>query len=87
MKKYEDYSASDFVMDEYFQQWIKNPSHEADEFWEHWMKLHPRKKNDLLLARKLLTAFDFKKTTEDNIHADALLGPDPNLHSAPAGRN
>lgn len=72
-RKYEDFDVRDFVSDAYFWKWVKAPSRETEEFWETWMRLHPEKKSAILEARRLLRAIDFKKTSHEDINADALL--------------
>jgi ferric-dicitrate binding protein FerR (iron transport regulator) len=73
MRNYDDYNAADFIRNDFFVEWVLHPTPEADEFWEHWLKLHPDKKKEVLLARKLMLALDFKKTPVEQIPAEAIL--------------
>jgi len=60
---YTNYSVVDFVMDEYFQQWVLQPDKETDTFWYQWLKDHPEKDNEVKEARKLILLQRFKHTT------------------------
>jgi transmembrane sensor len=51
---YTNYSVIDFVMDEYFQQWVLHPDKESDYHWYQWLKDHPDKHYKLQEARKLI---------------------------------
>lgn len=73
MKQYEHFRTADFVMDEYFRQWISNPTPEVEEFWDQWLKLHPHKKEEVFQAKKLFLAIDFKKTDVREIPEEAML--------------
>ncbi len=52
--KYTNYAVMDFVMDEYFQQWVLHPDQDTNLFWQQWMVRHPEKSKTLLEARNLL---------------------------------
>lgn len=73
MRKYEKYVVKDFIMDDYFRQWVMTPTPESDEFWEYWLKLHPSKKKEVIEARRLLLMVDFEKTAPPEIPADLIL--------------
>lgn len=73
MKRYEEFNVADFVGDDFFLSWVKQPTPEADQFWEQWMILHPDKKSLVLQARKLVLAVDFKRTKPEDIPAEAIL--------------
>ncbi|MES2733731.1 MAG: FecR domain-containing protein [Bacteroidota bacterium] len=60
--KYFNYTVTDFIMDEHFQQWIKSPDAESNVFWENWLTQHPEKKEQVEQARLLLLSLDFEKT-------------------------
>ncbi len=42
--KYKDYDIANFITDEFFIQWIKNPNENNSHFWEKWMAQHPEKR-------------------------------------------
>src|SRR5690606_3198573 len=73
MRNYEDFTAADFIQDDYFLKWAKHPTPESDEFWEQWLKLHPDRKSELMQARRLVLGLDFKKTPAREIPEEAIL--------------
>jgi ferric-dicitrate binding protein FerR (iron transport regulator) len=58
-------------MDSYFQEWVKNPSPEADAFWRAWMADHPQKVAEIEEARYILKNLTFPehKLAEDEVAA------------------
>src|SRR5688572_30432076 len=54
------YKAEDFITDEYFIQWVKQPSEGADAFWNAWISQHPEKEVVIREARQVILALDFK---------------------------
>lgn len=73
MSPYENYEIADLVMDDYFRNWVFNPTEEMDEFWKQWLKLHPDRKETVRQARLLLLSIDFKRTTPADIPTDEIL--------------
>lgn len=73
MRRYEEFTVADFIQDDFFLSWVKQPTSEADQFWEQWMILHPDRKHLVLEARKLVLAVDFRKTPPEAIPAEAIL--------------
>lgn len=73
MRRYEEFTVADFVRDDFFLSWVKQPTAEAEQFWEQWMILHPDRKHLVLQARKIVLAVDFKKTQPEDIPAEAIL--------------
>ncbi len=57
---YRLYTAEDFVLDEYFQQWVKGNSPGANAFWEAWMREHPQRVPAVLEAKRTLHALHFR---------------------------
>lgn len=57
---YLQYTALDFVLDEYFQQWIVSPNEETDSFWDTWQLQHPEKEREIEEARQTIHALQFK---------------------------
>ncbi len=51
---YQDFTAIDFAMDEYFQCWVLEDDAEAAQYWQIWLELHPEKKKVIQEARDLL---------------------------------
>jgi len=71
--KYADYSLSDLLTDEDFQQWIKNPNAASDAFWKDWLARYPEKEAYVQQARTLLRAIDFAKTPPAEIDQAGML--------------
>lgn len=45
--KYEHYSASDFVQDPFFQQWVLQQDEAAHMYWTKWLQEHPDRKDQV----------------------------------------
>jgi transmembrane sensor len=58
---YADYTLEDFVMDDSFRAWVKNPSPQQDRFWTNWLEQHPEKKEVIEKARVLIRAIEFEQ--------------------------
>jgi len=43
-----------FAADEYFQQWVLQPNHELDQFWESFLLLHPSQQDAVLASRRIV---------------------------------
>lgn len=59
MKDYARFSVEEFIMDEYFQSWVFNPSGKSDAYWQSWLEEHPEKLVDLEEARTTLLRLNF----------------------------
>ncbi|MEM9830525.1 MAG: FecR domain-containing protein [Bacteroidota bacterium] len=59
--KYTDYSVHEFVLDEYFQQWVLNPTAESSRFWEQWLSQYPEKQATVAEARRLVRLIRFNE--------------------------
>ncbi len=55
--KYTSYTTLDFVMDEYFQAWVLAPTPESEQFWQHWLQVHPEKKEVIKEATLLIQLY------------------------------
>ncbi len=62
--KYLDYSTEDFLKDEYFIQWVKNPDHETDLFWKSWIQNHPEKLTLIKQAKEIIENINFNDLSE-----------------------
>lgn len=58
---YENFSATDFILDEYFQEWVLAPSGESDKFWREWLEENPEKNVVVNEARKAILSIQFKE--------------------------
>jgi len=59
--KYIDFDVEDFLTDEFFIQWVKNPSEETNHFWLKWIAGNPEKKHTIQKAREIISMVDYKK--------------------------
>lgn len=58
---YTIYTTEDFVTDEYFIQWVKNPTSESNAFWNAWLSRHPEKEPVIKEARQIISLLHFKE--------------------------
>lgn len=57
--KYRDFEIIDFLNDEFFIQWVKNPGEETDHFWLKWIHTNPDRRHILQKAREIITMIDY----------------------------
>ncbi|GAB3925788.1 FecR family protein [Larkinella terrae] len=57
---YQNYQLEDFLKDDDFIRWVKNPTEEQHLFWERWLKEHPDKVQTVALAKELILAVRYK---------------------------
>ncbi len=55
-KKYDTYTATDFVCDEAFLHHCLDPTSTSEQFWVQWLLQHPHRQADWTLARQLVEA-------------------------------
>ena len=48
---YDNYTPEDFLKDDDFIQWVKNPTDAQIFFWENWVATHPEKVQTVAKAR------------------------------------
>ena len=60
---YTFYKAEDFVTDEYFIQWVKNPTPESNDFWNAWLSKNPHQESVVREARQIVLMLTFKVTS------------------------
>ena len=58
---YTKFTLTDFIWDEYFQDWIMRPDEQKNEFWNHWLKSHPNKRQIVEQAKQVLLNIQFKE--------------------------
>jgi ferric-dicitrate binding protein FerR (iron transport regulator) len=58
---YKKFTVTDFICDEYFQDWIIRPDEHKNEFWNKWTEKNPDKKEIIERARKVLLHIQFKE--------------------------
>lgn len=66
--RYEDYKIWDFLRDEFFVDWVRNPTRESDAFWSEWIGAHPHRISTLEEAAHILKSIryaEFKPLRQD----------------------
>ena len=58
---FKNFTVSDFICNEYFQDWVIRPDDITDNFWNNWLQQHPHKKQTVDEARKVLLNIQFKE--------------------------
>lgn len=59
--EYKDFSAADFICDEYFQNWVIQADEKMDSFWSNWLLQNPEKKEIVGKIKKSFTAYKIQK--------------------------
>ena len=62
--QYEDYKVEDFLFDEFFVRWIKNPGPETEHFWESWIEKNQEKIQTINEAREIINSIKYKNRYE-----------------------
>lgn len=58
---YLEFDIEDFIMDDFFQKWVKAPDEQSDEFWKQWILEHPEKKKEIDNAMHFIKKVDFNE--------------------------
>ena len=58
---YQNFSLSDFIADEYFQDWVLRPDDASSLFWTKWVSENQEKKYIIEQAQKVLLNINFKE--------------------------
>ncbi|QDH80792.1 DUF4974 domain-containing protein [Echinicola soli] len=59
--KYRDYELEDFLADEFFISWAKNPDGEGGHFWEKWIAENAIKREMVMEAASMVRSLTYKK--------------------------
>ena len=59
--KYKKATVSDFICDEYFQNWIIQSEDKINDFWNNWLQANPDKRETVKQAREVLLNIKFKE--------------------------
>jgi ferric-dicitrate binding protein FerR (iron transport regulator) len=59
VKDYARFSVDEFIMDEYFQSWVFDPSGKSDAYWQSWMDENPDRQAVVEEARSTLLRLNF----------------------------
>lgn len=58
-KDYSDYGPEDFLTDDYFSEWVLQPTKENEAFWAQWQQLYPARKPFVEEARRILLSLEY----------------------------
>lgn len=56
---YKDFTATDFILDDYFKNWVVAPDAETEKFWQDWLTQYPGKQADVAEAREFILRMQF----------------------------
>ena len=59
--KYHDFTESDFLTDEHFQNWIFHPDENTNLFWSTFISDNPAKAGEIARAKMVLESIEFKE--------------------------
>lgn len=54
MKNYHKFSSEELAQDDFFIKWVKHPDLNSETFWKDWQEVHPYKREDVKIARRLV---------------------------------
>jgi transmembrane sensor len=54
MNNYSNYTVTDFVQDQFFQEWILRPDQATNSFWRLWLRAHPEKTASIKEAKMII---------------------------------
>lgn len=57
---YSHYTLQDFLNDEFFMEWVNDPSPECRYFWDNWVARHPEQTKVIAMAREIAGSLDYK---------------------------
>lgn len=57
--KYEHYSETEFLKDDFFVKWVKENDPETNFFWEKWIENHPGQKETILKAKYIVGSIHY----------------------------
>lgn len=60
-KDYADFTAADFVADDFFMEWVFHPDAENQAFWQAWQEHYPEKQQIIAEARAMLLSLEFER--------------------------
>jgi len=62
--QYKEFTHLEFIQDQYFLDWVQNPSLENERFWLDWLKQNPDKEKEIRLAKALVESITYSKHYE-----------------------
>lgn len=66
MKKYNQFAAEDFVLDDYFRKWVNRQLPQEDNAWENWLEQNAEKEEAVSQAKFVLKALEMKHIEIDD---------------------
>jgi transmembrane sensor len=60
MIDYTNFEVKDFLMDDDFIGWVKNPNSKSNQFWNNWIIRHPEQKSNIELAAATIKSFTYQ---------------------------
>jgi transmembrane sensor len=57
--RYTDYELEDFLGDEFFIDWVKNPNVDNSHFWDIWLQKNPEKRTLILSAANIIRSITY----------------------------
>lgn len=66
MSHYKDFKAKDFALDDSFQMWVLSPDDEKEHFWNNWIAAHPRQKEEIEEAIRMVKLAGLSTDKEAN---------------------
>ncbi|WP_234364061.1 FecR family protein [Lunatibacter salilacus] len=70
--RYRDYKLEDFLMDEFFIQWVKFPDSNNCHFWEKWIQEYPHKREMVTQAARFIRGVHYSQEASfsDNMYVE-----------------
>ena len=70
--KYTEYDIDDFLTDEFFIQWVKQPNENNRHFWEKWLEQHPEKREVVMQAVSIISSVHYQErpVMEDRLYVE-----------------
>lgn len=63
---YENFTTEEFIGDQDFVRWVKNPTAELDLFWADWLTRNPEQKQKVATARNIILSVQYKNQYQPN---------------------
>jgi ferric-dicitrate binding protein FerR (iron transport regulator) len=60
-KDYADFTAADFLADDFFMEWVLRPDAENQAFWQTWQQHYPEKQQVIAEARGMLLSLEYER--------------------------
>ena len=70
---YKHFNLVDFILDDFFQEWVLNPTPDADKFWQSWLLQNPEKESTVKKARAIMLDLDFEAIPPGRFNKNEIL--------------